>query len=187
MILKDLLGKIGLKMDTFTICTPFFEATISQNDNNKIASWQLYVELITRIATQPLHEERGDEESALESIYKLFDITRELIRQYGRDAESFSMLSLCLINLVLRPFASKWHKIIKNDSFNEENQKNFRKELRELQIIINKFSGVLFQMSRVNTYEEISFDEIEKIANILRSEYLNKDNEKMLISEKISN
>jgi hypothetical protein len=82
------------------------------------------------------------------------------------------MLSLCLLNLVLRPFTSRWHKILKTDSFNEENQKNFRKELRELQIIINKFSGVLFQMSRVDRYEEISFDEIEKIAKILRGEYL---------------
>jgi hypothetical protein len=172
MFLKDILKKIGVKMDSFTICMPFFEVTISQNDNTKAASWQLYVELITRVATQPLLEDRGDEESALESIYKLFNITREIIKQYGREAETFSMLSLCLLNMILRPFTSKWHRIYKNGSVNEENQKAFREELCELQIIINKFSGVLLQMSRVNTFDEIKFEEIEKFADLFKNGYL---------------
>jgi hypothetical protein len=126
MILKDILGRIGLKMESFTICTPFFEATISQSEDNKIASWQLYVELVTRVVTQPTLEEHGDEKAALDSIYKLFDITRDIIKQYGRKAETFSMLSLCLLNMVLRPFASKWHKIFKNNLIAQEDLKIFK-------------------------------------------------------------
>jgi hypothetical protein len=167
MFLKDILKKIGVRMDSFTICTPFFEMTISQNDETKTASWQLYIELITRVATQPLLENRGDEESALESIYQLFNITREIIKKFGREAETFSMLSLCLLNLVLRPFTSKWHKIYKIGKVNKKKQKAFREELSELQIIISKFSGVLFQMSRVNTLDEIKFEEIEKFTDHL--------------------
>ena len=173
MFLKDILGKIGLKMDSFTICTPFFGVTISQNDNNKNASWQLYVELITRVATQPLVGDRGDEESALESIYNLFNITREIIKQYGREAETYSMLSFCLLNMVLRPFTSKWHKIFKSGSVNKKNHKAFRKELCELQVIINKFSGVLLQISKVNTFDDIKFEEIEEFADLLKNGYLN--------------
>jgi len=187
MFLKNILGKIGFKMDTFTICTPFFEVTISQNEDNKIASWQLYIELTTRVATQPLFEDYGDEESALESIYKLFNITREIIKQYGRKAETFSMLSLCLLNMILRPFTSKWHKIFKSGSINEKNQKYFREELYELQIIINKFSWVLLQMSRVNTFDEIKFDEVEKFADLLKNGYLDRNNEVMMISDETEN
>lgn len=187
MFIKDILRKIGIKMDSFTICTPFFEVTMSQNNNTQNASWQLYVELITRITTQPLFENYGDEESALESIYKLFNITREIIKQYGREAETFSMLSLCLLNMILRPFTTKWHKIFKNNSINNENQKAFREELCELQIIINKFSGVLLQISRVNTFDEINFEEIEKFASFLNNEYLDKNNELIMISDETKN
>jgi hypothetical protein len=187
MFLKDLLEKIGFKMDSLTICTPFFEMTISQNENNKTASWQLYVELITRVVTQPLLEDRGDEESALESIYRLFDITREIIKQYAREAETFSMLSLCLLNMILRPFTSKWHKIFKSGSVNENDKKTFREELCELQIIINKFSAVLLQMSRVNAFDDIKYEEIEKFADLFKDGYLDRNSEVMMISDETSN
>jgi hypothetical protein len=182
MILKDILGKIGLKMDNFTVCTPFFGVTISQNEDNKIASWQLYVELISRVATQPLYENSGDEEAALESIYKLFEITRDIIKQYGRKAETFSMLSLCLLNMVLRPFTSKWHKIFKNNLIKQEYFKTFRKELTELQIIISAFSGLLLEMSKVDKYEEIDFMEIEKFVNTYKIGFVNENNGQLLIS-----
>ena len=185
MLIKDILGKIGVKIDSFSICSPFFEVTMSQNENTQNASWQLYIELITRVTTQPLLEDRGDEESALESIYKLFNITRDIIKQYGREAESFSMISLCLLNIILRPFTSKWHKIFKDGSFNEEKQKVFRKELCGLQIIMTKFSGVLLQMSRVEKIDDVKFEEIDKLAGIFKNEYLDKSNV-MLISDETS-
>ena len=187
MLIKDILGKIGIRMDNFTVCTPFFEVTMSQNKNTQNASWQLYIELITRITTQPLLENYGDEESALESIYKLFNITREIIKEYGREAETFSMLSLCLLNMILRPFTAKWHKIFKDAPINNENKKAFREELYELQIIINKFSGVLLQMSRVDRFDEIKFEEIEKFANLLKNGYLNKNNELIMITDETTN
>jgi len=187
MFIKDILKRIGIKMDSFTVCTPFFEVTMSQDKNTQNASWELYIELITRVTTQPLLEDHGDEESALESIYKLFNITREIIKQYGREAETFTMLSLCLLNMILRPFTSKWHKVFKEGSINDENQKTFRKELCELQIIINKFSGVFLQMSKVNTFEEIKFEEIEKFADLLKDEYLDKNKEMIMISDETTN
>jgi len=83
--------------------------------------------------------------------------------------------------MILRPFTTKWHKIFKNDPIDNENQKAFREELCELQIIINKFSGVLLQMSKVNAFEEINFMEIEKFANLFNNEYLDKYNELKMI------
>jgi len=187
MILKDILRKIGFKMDSFTICAPFFEMTISQDEDNKTASWQLYVELITRVTTQPLLEDHGDEESALESIYQLFNITREIIKQYGRKTETFTMLSLCLLNMILRPFTSKWHKIFKRDLVNKDNQEVFRNELYELQISINKFSGLLLQMSRVDKFTDIKFEEIEIFADVLRDGFLDGKNKVIMISDESTN
>lgn len=50
------------------------------------ASWLLYTELRTRIATQPLHYRSGDEETALDSLYQLFAISRDAIKGAGLNA-----------------------------------------------------------------------------------------------------
>ena len=56
-------------------------AEFSLKDDDRIAAWELYVEMLTRVATQRLPSESGDEETALESIYSLFPTTREILRQ----------------------------------------------------------------------------------------------------------
>jgi hypothetical protein len=47
------------------------------SDPDKAAAWDLYVELLTRIATQPLPDEEGVEQTALASIHDLFDIAQQ--------------------------------------------------------------------------------------------------------------
>jgi hypothetical protein len=41
-------------------------------DKDKNAAWELYIELLTRITTQPLAQTHGDEEMALKSIHTIF-------------------------------------------------------------------------------------------------------------------
>ena len=48
---------------------------LSFNDADRDAAWELYIELVTRITTQSLDEDDGDEKSALDSIYKIFSLT----------------------------------------------------------------------------------------------------------------
>ena len=45
------------------------EVELSFQDSDKDAAWELYVELLTRIVTQPLPQEAGDEQTALNSIH----------------------------------------------------------------------------------------------------------------------
>jgi len=59
-------------MTSLKIKTPFLESEWSPKDKDKDASWELYIELLTRIATQPLPQDHGDEKTALESVHKLF-------------------------------------------------------------------------------------------------------------------
>jgi hypothetical protein len=63
-------------MTSLKIKTPFLEMDWAPKDEDKTAAWELYVELLTRITTQPLAPEHGDETTALESVHDLFPITR---------------------------------------------------------------------------------------------------------------
>lgn len=42
-------------------------------DRDRDAAWDLYVELLTRITTQNLQPDHGDEKTALDRVYALFD------------------------------------------------------------------------------------------------------------------
>ena len=62
MRLKNLLEKWG--MTSLKIKTPFFlEMDWQPHDQDRNAAWELYVELITRIATHRLDPDKGDEAS----------------------------------------------------------------------------------------------------------------------------
>ncbi|MCW2897793.1 MAG: hypothetical protein JWO67_58, partial [Streptosporangiaceae bacterium] len=81
------------------------------------ASWEFYVELITRIAVVELRDDEGMLREALTSMYSLFAIARDILRRYGpavapvkRSGEiTFGNLAVTVLNDVLRPFLSRWH------------------------------------------------------------------------------
>jgi 8-oxo-dGTP pyrophosphatase MutT (NUDIX family) len=49
------------------------------------AAWKLYVELVTRIAVQKLGDDEGLLREALNSLYKIFEITRQILAEAGPD------------------------------------------------------------------------------------------------------
>ena len=67
-------------------------------DRNQDAAWAMYVQMLTRITTQPLPDEDGGEQTALDSVYKLFEITRDILTEYGREAPEFSKLAVLILN-----------------------------------------------------------------------------------------
>jgi len=81
------------------------------------AAWELYVELVTRIAVAPLAPGRGILREALTSLYQMFGVTREILRKYGpavarppRKGEyRFGHLAIWMLNAVLRPVLANWH------------------------------------------------------------------------------
>ncbi len=52
-------------MTSLRIKASFLEMEWKPQDEDKAAAWELYVELLTRIATQPLDQNHGDEKTAL--------------------------------------------------------------------------------------------------------------------------
>lgn len=102
MKLKTLLEKWDLT--SLKIKTPFLEMDWQPKDEDKTAAWELYIELITRAATQGLDPEEGDEAAALKSVHDLFALTRETIKRGGRTCIAFTHIAVVVLNQKVRPF-----------------------------------------------------------------------------------
>jgi hypothetical protein len=87
------------------------------DDTEARASWEMYVELVTRISVAELRPGEGLLREALTSLYSLFGTTREILRRYGpnvaRNAQpdrlSFGYIAVAVLNGALRPVLASWH------------------------------------------------------------------------------
>ena len=86
--LRASLNRFGLEKVRLNLPVVGLEIDLTQDDQD--AAWELYVEMLTRIVTQPLPAESGDELAALDSVYSLFPTTREILRTRGRRTIQFS-------------------------------------------------------------------------------------------------
>ncbi len=77
------------------------------------AAWALYIELTTRVTVQPLEAHHGSIREALNSLYSLFEITRNVLKAAGPDVaketDSVGAAALSILNERLRPFLTQWH------------------------------------------------------------------------------
>jgi len=139
---KDWLIKWNL--DSLKVKVGFLEMEWSPKNIDKDAAWDLYIELLTRITTQTLRLEEGDEETALTSIFSLFETTRSIIKKYGRECIEFTKIAIIVLNQIIRPFTAKWHKLKLDGELNkEEGCINFRKELVDLQEPLKIFKNII--------------------------------------------
>ena len=137
-------------MTSLKIKTSFLEMEWKPQDEDKAAAWELYVELLTRIATQPLDEMHGDEKTALDSVYSLFAITRQVLKNNTRNCTEFTKIAIIVLNQVIRPFTAKWHRLSLQNAFSDfDKQKEFRDELAKLQNILRKYTKMLADMAGV--------------------------------------
>lgn len=142
-------------MTSLKIKTPFLDMEWKPQDEDKNAAWDLYIELLTRITTQPLLKEEGDELTALESIHSLFPITREVIKNNGRHCIEFTKIAIVVLNQIIRPFTAKWHKLSLQGAFELPDKCNcFRNELSELQEDLKVYTKMLANMADVEDLTE---------------------------------
>lgn len=128
----------------------FLEMDWEPQEADREAAWELYVEMLTRIVTQRLPEGYGDEKTALESVYALFPITREILRRKGRECQQFTKIAVVVLNQVVRPFTAKWHKESLSQTFEDETiGKRFREDLAALQQDLRAYSKALADIAQV--------------------------------------
>ena len=146
--LKVLLSRFQL--EKLKIRPPYMEATISFENRDRKAAWELYIELLTRVTTQPLPDQDGDEQTALESVYSIFSTTRDILKKYGTGTIQFSKIAIPVLNQIIRPFTAKWHKLSVAGCFSEPNRcKEFREELKHLQIDLVNYNQLLANIAGV--------------------------------------
>lgn len=140
----------------------FLDVELVINNYDKEAAWLMYVELITRVTTQLLEDDSGIEEAALKSVYNMFEITRNVLKEKGRKAKTFTKIAIIILNQKIRPFTSKWHKEFEEDEYlNKEKCSEFRKELKELQKVLTNYCRLLADMAEVEELTNIKDDEYQ--------------------------
>jgi hypothetical protein len=128
----------------------FLEGEFNPHDADRAAAWELYVELLTRITTQYLAPEDGDEQAALESVYVIFPLTREILRRHGSGSGEFAKLAIPVLNQMIRPFTAKWHRGSLTGAFKDpERCRDFRAELAVLQPRLRDYTRALSDMALV--------------------------------------
>jgi hypothetical protein len=84
------------------------------------AAWEIYVELVTRVAVVELGAEQGVLREALGSLHSLFGTIRAILRRHGPsvaragglEASEVSVLAMAILNDVLRPLLADWHPLL---------------------------------------------------------------------------
>jgi hypothetical protein len=107
--------EVGLDLRFFKI-----SGTWEPNDAERLAAWELYVELMTRVAVVPLRAGEGLLREALTSFYSLFATTRDILRRHGPavaepkpDGQyNLGYLAVVILNGVIRPFLARWHPLL---------------------------------------------------------------------------
>ena len=130
----------------------------------------MYVEIVTRIPVAYLKPQMGSLRIGLSSLYKLFDVTREILRKYGPSVArpriegqlSFGYLSIKVLDSILRPFMMKWHPLLaeyehvkkRSDSPQDHEKKwarygEFNKAMNEVSETMMQYARLLALASEV--------------------------------------
>lgn len=152
-----------------TVSLPFGigSASWESDQTERRAAWELYIELVTRIAVQPLATKEGLMREALNSLYTLFGSTREILRKAGPNVgasrESVGGISIAVLNNGLRPVLSKWHPMLQewevtkvagvSASAHEKawsEEAALRKELNKLREDLQEYANALAEIAGVN-------------------------------------
>lgn len=148
-------------MTSLKVKAPFLEMEWSPQDEDKAAAWELYIELLTRITTQKLDNNHGDEKTALTSIFSIFPITRDVMKNNGRHCIEFTKIAIIVLNQIVRPFTAKWHGLLVSGAFEDPAKcEEFRQELVELQRVLRLYTKMLADMAGVEDLTELESDEI---------------------------
>ncbi len=143
-------------MTSLKINTLFLEMEWQPKDEDRAAAWELYVELLTRSATQKIDDGHGDEKTALESIHMLFPLTRQSLKSNTWKCKEFTKIAVVVLNQIVRPFTSKWHHLSLQGAFsNKDYQAEFRADLQNLQANLKKYTQMLADMAGVEDLTEL--------------------------------
>jgi hypothetical protein len=152
---RDVLADWGVSK--LQLSAGFLDLEFAPTDHERRAAWDLYVELATRISTQPIDDaDAGVDAAALSGLHALFGVTRSVLKQYGPGAQHFARVAIAVLNQVLRPFLTRWHaRLGDKGQLPAADRAAFRAELREVQKqLTGNYVGVLAALADVEGLQE---------------------------------
>ena len=156
---------VNLKLGVLSV-----SGTWEADESEQRAAWELYVELITRIAIEELKPNEGLLREALSSLYALFGETRKILRKYGasvarpkgRGRLSLGHIAVAVLNSAIRPVLAYWHpELLAYESTRTPNvsptaherawnrNEELRKALNELRATLMPYAYLLAQAAGV--------------------------------------
>ena len=159
MHLPTLFSNFHLEKISLNVMGVGLALDVDFSDEDQGAAWELYIEMLTRIVTQPLPSEDGDEQTALDSVYSLFPTTREILRRRGRGTIQFSKVAIPVLNQVVRPFTEEWHRKSLANAFSDPDQRvEFRDSLAVLQTDLRNYNRLLANIAGVEDLTDLETD-----------------------------
>lgn len=121
-------------------------------DTKKVA-WKLFVETVTRVSTQSLDDDSGLLREAMTSLYGLFQVVRETLKETlpspaQSGAPTVEQFAITMLNRELRPFLARWHPELRRweqahpdaDEATWPQARECRRELASLQVRIHQYA-----------------------------------------------
>ncbi len=104
-----------IKAKSLSLSLPFGLGgiVIEPNEAEQKAAWALYVELTTRVATQPFDDQTGSLRAVLSSLHTVFGLTRQILREAGPSVahghNAFGPIAIDALTRGIAPFTTRWH------------------------------------------------------------------------------
>jgi hypothetical protein len=168
-ILARLIRRRGktISLTEVKVAVPeFAELTFAVSDENRNVAWKIFIEIMTRIATQPLGAQEGFLREALSSLYSMFLSIRELLKAtkpvHPTAGPTVEMFAFRMLNKELRPFLAKWHPELKRFEQTTppqpetawEHNNVCRNELKELQDRLVEYGRAFGKLADLKRLEE---------------------------------
>jgi len=115
------------------------------NDDRGAAAL-LHTQIVSRIATQKLGYQDGTEQAALDSLFVLFQKTRDICDRFP-EGRHFNALAWEVLNTHVRPFTARWHRESQRGALTALDSTDvFRAQLGKLQPILRSFDHLLLHI-----------------------------------------
>lgn len=162
------MAKKKIRATKLTVGLPFNlgQLEFEPDEIQQRAAWELYVELTTRIAIEPHGPDEGLMREALLSLYSIFGVTREILRQAGpsvaQGPKSLGPVAIEVLNKGLRPFLAKWHPLL----LTHEQKRPTDITAHDHELSWDKFSEFQQELTKVQEQMIIYAEALGKIAGI---------------------
>jgi len=103
-----------LRLQTAKVKVPGLgEVVFEVGDAQRQAGWRIFVEISTRVVTQPLQPSGGLVRNILDSFFRIFEVVRTELKAMPpsprTEKKTVEFLAARLLNVGIRPFLSYWH------------------------------------------------------------------------------